>query len=110
MAEELENDEEEIFEDDEESDEKGHGPGFIRGVIFGVIAGAIATRLFGPSEATETTPQAPFDTDEATGRLKDVLSGVKERFQEASKEAGQAMRDSEAASRAHLEELIKKQP
>lgn len=111
MADELENDDEAIFEDaeDGESDDKGHGPGFIRGLLFGVIAGAVATKLFGPSEAGETNTQAALDSDEATGRLRDVLAGVKERFQEASKEAGEAMRESEAASRAHLEELIKKQ-
>lgn len=108
MADELEHDDDETFSDDE--DGGGRGPSFKLGLLVGVIVGALGGRLFGPSMADQAASEMPFDTAEAAGTLRSAFAGVKERFQEASQEAVQAMRESEEASRARLDELIKKQP
>ncbi len=84
--------------------------GFRCGLLLGIIAGAIIAMLLARDAGAQSEPKGPEELGEPEtpiATLRAALAGIRERIQEASREAESAAREVEDRLSARYEELTK---
>jgi uncharacterized membrane protein len=91
-------------------DKPGSEHGFRFGLLVGIIAGALIAMLLARDANVQREPKGEEELGEAEtpiATLRAALSGVRERMQDASREAEAAAREVEERLSARYDELTK---